>query len=317
MTSIAILGATGQIAKSLAYYFLKDEKVKLYLFSRSWNKVDSNKLNIWDNNLSCNKVVNFEEYNSFNDFEYDLIINCVGVAKPQDILEGEANVFLVTEEYDNLVINYLLKKSNCTKYIYFSSGAVYGDIFLDEVGEQSNFSMPINKIHKSKFYSISKINSEAKHRSLERFNIIDLRVFSFFSRFINLEYNYLLTDIINCIKGNTFFITNKENIIRDYVNPSDLVQLIYKIIEQSEINDAFDVYSLKPVSKFEILDIYRKNFGLKIQFQEGYGFVSPTGSKGKYYPTYYKAGKIGYMPQYTSIDTLISETEFLLDKHHF
>ena len=40
-------------------------------------------------------------------------------------------------------------------------------------------------------YALSKINSEIKHRKLKHLNIIDLRLFSFFSRFMNLKSKFL------------------------------------------------------------------------------------------------------------------------------
>jgi nucleoside-diphosphate-sugar epimerase len=94
---------------------------------------------------------------------------------------------------------------------------------------------------------------EAKHRSLNSYRIVDLRVFGFFSAFIDLNSKYLLTDIIKHIKTGEIRHTSADNIVRDYVHPEDCLQLIKLCLRENVINNVYDVYSLKPAAKFEIL----------------------------------------------------------------
>ncbi len=299
--SIAIIGATSHIAKGLIWSFNKESDVNLFLFARNPEKIN---LFLVDEkiNLKC-FYGNFEK---FHDYDYDCIINCVGIGR-NDCVE---NVFDITEKYDNLVISYLQKNKE-SLYINFSSGAVYSN-FDTPTKVDSEFSLKVNYIKKENFYSIAKIYSEAKHRALNHLNIVDIRVFSYFSHFVELNSNFLITEIIKAIKNDNLLQTNSENIIRDYSNPSDLFSLILKCMEKNKINDCFDLYSKSPINKFELLKFYSVNYGLKYTIEKNSKISNSTGYKNLYFSSNYKAKIIGFEPQYSSMDTIDIETKLII-----
>ena len=173
----------------------------------------------------------------------------------------------ITEYYDNKILDYL-KKSKSTTYINFSSGATYGRNFRSSVTESTLAIFDINKPNAGHFYSVSKLHAEAKHRLLNNLNIIDLRIFSFFSRFIDLDAKFLMSEIASAIKFKRKFITDEINIVRDYIHPQDLCQLIIKFSEKNRINESFDVSSRQPISKFHLLKSLSKNYGLRYLIQK-------------------------------------------------
>lgn len=304
---VAICGSSGHIGKNLISYFSKEKNCELYLFSRD-RSLSINKLNNYFPQISpCIKT-----YDSFNDVKYDVIINCIGISNPHELVSDPSSVLTITELYDNKIINYL-KKFPSTLYINLSSGAVFGEDFDSPVNDMTLSKFSINNPKSGYFYSISKLYSEAKHRLLSDRNIVDLRIFGFYSRFIDLKSKFFLCDLIRSIKNNTEFITNQVDIMRDYVHPSDFYSLICKCINKKTINDAFDVYSALPVSKFEILEKLSKKYDLKYIVNNKLDFSSPTGLKKNYYSTSRKARDMGYNPQYSSIDAILKETEFLLN----
>jgi len=270
---IAILGSTGHIGKSITHGLCNNHE--LTLFNRSNTQIGEQQT---------------KSYNELNDAHahYDVIINCVGIGNPAKLDTLDVNIFNLTEQFDTLVLNYL-QHHDSTLYINMSSGAVHTPFTA------------------STFYSIAKINSEAKHRSFPHFNIIDLRVFNYFTRYINLEYSYLITDILNHIIQDKTLITDTKNIVRDYIHPFDFISLIEKCIEASPINDAFDVYSLKPVSKIEILSLFEHQYNLKYTF-----IPAELHNTDKYYSTSHKASTIGYAPRFTSIKALKEESKHIL-----
>ena len=306
---IAILGSTGHIAKSLIYYFSKEKNCELYLFARSTEKLSEFIKTI--TNYNDFRVVPFED---FNNYFYDVIINCIGIKSG----EVEKNFLLyseITEKFDNLIIDYLLK-NNSAIYINFSSGAVYGTDFKKPVNKKTNCNLDINNILPTDFYKIAKINSEAKHRCLNKLNIIDIRIFSFFSRFIDLESNYFICDLIRSIKNSIVFKTSPENIIRDYIHPRDLFSLVKKIIIKKKINDVFDAYSKMPVSKFEIIECFKNKYGLEYSVLRSFDNSTLTGFKEVYYSKNTKASKIGFNPEYTSKECIIQEVVEITDNFH-
>lgn len=299
---IAILGATSHIAKGLIYNFNRKETNKLFLFARSIDR-----LREFLKSIECGETFHLKRFDELNIERYDVIINCIGMSSALDFKERVSSYFRLTEQFDNLVLDYINDHSD-TLYINFSSGAAYGTDFRVPVDESTYSRWDINHISEADYYGIAKLNSEVKHRALKDLNIVDLRVFGYFSRFIDLKSRFLLTEIISCTKENKEFITGPDNIVRDYVHPKDLFELLDKCIERHRLNDVFDVYSLKPVSKFEIIEYFQKEYGLEYIINNGFISSSATGSKENYYSISKRAGKISYSPQFTSLDSIVQET---------
>lgn len=308
MKKIAIMGATGYIGKSLIFELSVKKEFEVFLFARSIKKLDTFlKIIKKKDNF---KIKHFEK---FNNYKYNCIINCIGIGNPKDVKGAGFKLFEITEKFDNLIIDYIKKYPN-TIYINLSSGAVYGKNIKEPVNKKTYSSININNLDSGDNYSIAKINSEAKHRSLKSLNIVDLRIFSFFSRFIKLDAGYLISDIVSSIKNKKTLITNSENIIRDYIHPENLLNLIKLIIRKNKINDFFDVYSLKPISKFEMLEYFKKNYGLKYQFANNLKISSPTSSKSKYYSNNKKAKNLGYKPNFSSLNGIEYEIKNIVKK---
>ncbi len=303
---IAILGATSHIAKNLIYYFAKDPQNELFLFAR--NKDAVHVFMQTCNSTSLFRVFGFE---AFFEGSYDAVINCVGVGDPAKQKNIAAEIFRLTEYFDNLVIDYLLSHKNVV-YINFSSGAVYGTAFDSGITKGSLTTIDVNNITSADFYRIAKLNAEAKHRAMPDLCIVDLRIFSFFSRFINLDSGFLLCELVRCAKDHTIFHTNSVDIIRDYVAPSDLFALVKLCFEKAPLNCALDVYSAKPVQKSELLKLFAEEFGLKIEVEEK-NYSSPTGIKASYFSTNNTAQMLlGYNPEITSICNVKKEASMLL-----
>jgi len=113
---IAILGATSHIAKNLIYYFAKNPQNELFLFARKKDAV----LEFMQafKSPSFFRVLGFEALYEAN---YDAIINCVGVGDPAKQKNIGAEIFRLTEYFDNLAIDYLLSHKsvvyiNCLLY---------------------------------------------------------------------------------------------------------------------------------------------------------------------------------------------------------
>lgn len=303
---VAILGATGHIANALIFGLSNIGIYSLFLFARSVDRLNGF--------LICNNInVTIDHISNFIKDDYEVVINCVGIGDPVKLRETKGLIFRLTEEYDDLILDYL-ERHPFTKYINLSSGAVYGTSFDAPVDDSALTLLSMNNINTNNFYGIAKINSEAKHRSFDNFNIIDLRIFSFFSRFMRLEKQYFLSEIINSIKSGKEFVTDSSDMVRDYVHIRDLTMLVERVIDTAFVNDAFDVYSLKPVLKTELLHFYKKIYGLKVIVKDNLGSISVTGNKSFYYSMSRKAQGIGYYPQYTSFDSIIEETKKILEK---
>jgi len=303
--NIAIFGSTGHIGKNLISFFIKNNDFKIFLFSRDIKKIESLKMIFSD-------TMSFNTYDDFGKNEYDVIINCVGISNPNAFEKNSRSIFDTAEFYDTMVLDYL-KNFPTTLYINLSSGAVFSGEFDKPVDDSSTYKFDVNGINKGEMYSISKMYLESKHRSLPDLNIVDLRIFGFFSRFIDVNAGFFMSELLQALKNKSEFITDKKDFVRDYVNPKDFYDLTKNCIANKKINDVFDVYSKEIISKFQILEECFNKFDLKFKLVEKIESISPTGVKKNYYSLSRKAEKINYSPQFSSLETILNESSLFLE----
>ena len=306
--NIAIFGSTGHIGKNLISFFIKNNDFKIFLFSRDIKKFESLKMIFSD-------TMSFNTYDDFGKNEYDVVINCVGISNPNAFEKNSRSIFDTAEFYDTMVLDYL-KNFPTTLYINLSSGAVFSREFDKPVDDSSTYKFDVNGINKGEMYSISKMYLESKHRSLPDLNIVDLRIFGFFSRFIDVNAGFFMSELLQALKNKSEFITDKKDFVRDYVNPKDFYDLTKNCIANKKINDVFDVYSKEIISKFQILEECFNKFDLKFKLVEKIESISPTGVKKNYYSLSRKAEKINYFPQFSSLETILNESSLFLENSH-
>jgi len=303
---IAILGATSQIAQDLLLSFSRHKSYEFSLYGRNVELLEE-----WINIVNLDKKYQIQEYSNFNNNQkYDLIINFVGIGDPAKVQEMGNNIFKITEQYDEMVLEYL-KCNKETKYIFLSSGAVYGGDYEKPVNENTVAMIDINNLGPTNWYTIAKLYAEAKHRSLSDLPIVDVRVFNYFSHTQDMSASFLITDIIHAIKNKEVFKTSSENIARDFITPPDFYNLIRTIIDFKPINIALDCYTKSPVLKFDLLSEFGSKFGLKYEVGKDIDIVNATGAKLNYYSVNKAAKSMGYSPKNTSLEGIIQEINLL------
>lgn len=304
---IAILGATSQIARDLVTSFLQHDNYELSLFGRQPEIIQN-----WLSANRCKNHINVNTYNQFTSIKkFDWIINFVGVGDPAKAVAIGPTIFEITSEYDNLAINYLKENPGC-RYIFLSSGAVYGSIFEKPATHHSIAQFAVNNIQPHDWYAAAKLHAECKHRALVNFGIVDVRIFNYFSHTQNLGARFLLTDMLRSIKEKTVFKTSSDNIVRDYLHPSDFYQIIKLVLNSSRLNFSLDCYSKLPIDKMNLLKEMKNKFGLRYQVDDVVSVVNATGLKHLYFSENRVAKKIGYEPKFTSLEGVCVEAQKLL-----
>ncbi len=309
--TIALFGSGSHIAKGLINNFLQDGDVCLHLFTRKASNVEEFLSSIEQSSGSA--CIIHEGYDEVCEHVYDVVINCVGVGTERKLQGNYTSWFTVTEEYDNLAITYLQNVNPNALYISFSSGAIYGKGYRAPAVEEDIYCVKVNDVGSDDYYAICRLNAEAKHRSFKDLSIIDLRIFSYFSRFIDLTDGYFITDVMQAMLTKATLKTNDMNIVRDYVHPNDLFQMVKKCMDAGKLNMAFDVSSAAPVEKQDILDYFSSTYALMYDMVKSLDYASATGSKNIYCSAYQKAADIGYQPQFSSMDTIQKETAYILN----
>ncbi|CAC9576592.1 putative dTDP-glucose 4,6-dehydratase [uncultured Gammaproteobacteria bacterium] len=304
---IIILGATSQIAQDLILSFSKNKDYNFLLFGRNVKLLSK-----WIDDENLSDKCQVQKYFNFNNNQkYDVIINFVGIGDPVKAQNMGGDIFKITEQYDDMVLEYL-KLHKETKYIFLSSGAVYGGNYQDPVNENTVATIDINNLKSTDWYTLAKLYAEAKHRALSNFPIVDIRVFNYFSHTQDMDARFLITDIVRTIKNKKVFKTSADNIVRDFITPPDFYHLVQSVIDYKPINTALDCYTQTPISKFDLLAELQQQFGLNYSIDKVVNIVNATGFKMHYYSTYKKAEKMGYNPENTALEGVIIEMKTAL-----
>lgn len=300
---IVIAGGTSHIARAIVPYFLAAGDT-VTLFARRPEAVAP---------LPGIRVES--DFSLLPATDCDVLINCIGAGTP-DIVRSEPGLwFTVLEKFDELAMRSLREYGHDTLYIHFSSGAVYDRKDGGFAGRENCRTICPNDIRVADYYSIAKLYAEAKHRAHSSLRILDLRIFSFFSRHIKLGSGYFMTDLMQALLRDELLLTSPDEMIRDYPHPEDVATLIRRCAAISEINAAADIASAAPVKKSEILRAFQEKFGLRWEYSDRIA-PSPNGNVSIYAPGSSAAHQLcGIAPRRSSIETLLAEGEALLKLH--
>lgn len=305
---VAILGATSQIAKDLIESFVNQTDYHCDLYSRNSRFVLD-----WLRSVNENNHYNVLGYDEFTiSKKYDMIINFVGIGDPAAIKKMGIKIFDVTYKFDALVLHYL-ESHPSTKYVFLSSGAIFGGDFSEPVTENSTANININSLTSNDWYSIAKFYAEARHRASNEFPIIDVRVFNYFSHTQDTNARFFITDIVRAIKNHEVLKTSKLNIVRDFITPVDFYQLIQCISNSAPNNLSVDCYTKAPIDKFTLLSELNKKHKLEYEVSDKTNVVNGTGEKIKYYSSNKVAKVLGYCPEHSSLSGIMKELSFMLD----
>lgn len=303
---IAILGATSQIARDLIISFSKRVEDDLHLFARR-----PDFLNQWLVAHDLNGRYLVDDFSAFGKQNFDAVINFVGVGNPATSISMGHSILDTTYRFDQMVLDYLNNHHNC-RYLFLSSGAVYGSNFTEPVNDTSTAIFPINQSSVQDWYGIAKFYAESRHRSLSDLSIIDIRLFNYFSCTQDINARFFISDILRAIRNNSVLKTSSEYIVRDYLHPFDFYCLVVALLSSPTSNSAVDCYSLAPIDKPSLLEAMRDSFGLVYEVDDANSQVNATGTKPYYYSMNKSAELFGFIPSFTSLEGVVTQARDIL-----
>jgi nucleoside-diphosphate-sugar epimerase len=303
---IAILGATSQIAKDLIVSYSAATDTHLHLFARRPDVVTK-----WLASVGLAGRFPADDFAGFGKQQFDALINFVGSGNPAQTAAMGASIMDVTYQYDQLALEYARQHPAC-RYLFLSSGAAYGSSFEEPANEHTKAVIPINDLKPQDWYAVAKLYSECRHRSLAHLPIIDIRIFNYFSRTLDISSRFLITDILRAIRDKTILKTSPDYIVRDFLHPSDLYRMVNALLTAPAANTVVDCYTLGPIDKPSLLAAMQEKFGLRYEITEASASVNATGGKPYYYSLNTRASAFGYEPRNTSLDGILREATELL-----
>lgn len=288
---VAVLGCTGQIGRTLVRELSEKHELALYARRPEWMRE-------WlaDRGLRARVF----EIAAFPDGQFELIINAVGDGAPGRITDAGAGIVETTDRFDQACLDYLDRNTDCA-YVFLSTGRVYGANY--ECAQRPNpCPLPPNRFSGTEFYPLAKRRAELRHRGLPHRRIADIRIFGYVSDEIDLKDDFLVAQMLRALVDNSDFTTTPRDFERDYVSPGDLVSLIGRLQEAGVPNGAYDIFSARPTTKFEVLEVLGREFGLRYFFE---GAPEPT-PRHELISFQTAARAIGYVPGRTSLENVLA-----------
>jgi len=303
----AILGATSQLAQDYILHRSRNSPAVLHLYARNLQAVYEF--------LSFHNLESRHRISAYADIAattHENVMNFIGVSSPIQAREMGAGILAVTTQYDDLVLAYLSEHPQ-SRYIFLSSGAAYGEVFDKPADNNTASTFPLSKIESRHYYGIAKFYAEVRHRSRSASTIVDIRVFNYVSRTMNPAAGFLLSSMVSAVMDGKVFYTDSRPLIRDFVHPSDLGNLLDAALAcPPGTNLAVDAYSAAPITKLEILGLMAEKFGMRFEIVPTLETIDATGIKPHYYSLNTAAAKLGYKPQYDSASAIMEEVTALL-----
>lgn len=306
--TLALLGASSQIARDLVLSMTAAGRDGLLLYVRDIPATEQ-----WLTAHGLSSRCRVRGYDSYGREPHDAVLNFVGVGDPRKAVEMGASIFEITHQFDELVMRELSAHPE-RRYVFLSSGAVYGNAFHQPVDGGTPASIAINQIGPQDWYSIAKLHAEARHRARTDAAIIDLRVFNYFSRTQSLESRFFITDLLRAVRDRRVVAVSPDYMVRDFLHPADFHRLVEAVLTAPSANAPLDCYTIAPVDKPTLLKALHDRFGLVYETIEPSTSVAvnATGAKPHYYSLNRRAEAFGYCPAHSSISGVLEESAALL-----
>ena len=230
--------------------------------------------------------IGFIHYNSLYEIEdLDLIVNLAG-DHPKNRSEPS---HLGLDDLDMLGCEWSAKKGR--PYVFVSSGSVFG---ISRIGPVSHFSSYVDH-DLCDDYTKTKLSLERRHFELRVKGdmVSDIRIFSYAGPLFIKNGNYFLSELFSASKDGRAITVSDSDFLRDYIGARELAQAVIGLGVGSEPL-SYNLSSLRPASKQEVLDIFSNQFGLLYEWGSS---IPPQGRPVDYYCAEFSNQLVGYLPR--------------------
>lgn len=238
--------------------------------------------------------------------ETDVVVHLAALTSHQDIVDNKFETLEVNFLGTKNVLDAFSESKSAQKFIYSSSGKVYGEIKFLPITEEHP-TLPLNILGKSKLITERLIDFYTDNKK----SFIIFRIFNVFGP--GQKDNFLVPTILNQIKESNKITLGDTKAKRDYLYISDLIDAFVLVIEK-DINSGLSIFNIcsgRDLNAEEIVSEISKIKQLPIEIEINPA-LSRKDEKEVEYGSYEKAKQIfGWYPQY-SLKKGLEETIKLL-----
>jgi len=244
MSKLLIVGASGFFGRSIIRFLSKTNKYnisKVYFLCRKKINCNLTKTRIGYIKKNINRLK-----------KIPLVDNIIYCAK----LKKEQNDHWALKKFLNLALN----TNKNSKFLYTSSGAVYGNI--NKILKTSEDYLLKNKFRKfnnksKNLYALTKIRNEKLVQSFginKGMNVTIARCYAFTGIFLPLKKNYAVGNFVNSVlKKKNIIVKSQIKTFRSYLYSDDLVKFLFKILFKA--NKKCPIYNLGSDDPISIEDL--------------------------------------------------------------
>jgi perosamine synthetase len=294
---IAILGSSGNLGGYFFHFFNSNLNSQINKFSDVYFVSRKNNNKTEKKNSTNLHYLNYKNFKKIKSLDY--IIYLASSSNSKKYTSSNYKYYYIKLKQD---LKSLYKKFPKSKFLYFSSGAVYGDKKKTNSNKIYNFS--------KYYYSLNKKMSEIHLKNFSKqysYKIIILRGYSFFGPFLlNKHTNSFVVNnfIKQSLTTNIIKIDNPncKKIYRSFLCYDDLVKNVLEIIKLKFQNYLIlNMGSDQKISLYNLAKKIQKITGSKIYIKQ---------SKSKIY----ESDKISYYPNLRLLKKYINFHQNNLDK---
>lgn len=303
--SILITGATGVVGRSILDYL--DQSRLIY--------GDEIKVTV----LSRNVDLFLKKYPSYTRFYWLQFLegNITNLPPPDrtftDVIHAAADTHFLGADHlwrDQIVHGTVqaLKYANAAKakrFLYISSGAVYGPHEDVNVTLHENYDLNLQKKSTRSIYGEAKKTAEdlaIKFSNHSDMKIKIARLFTIISQHMPIPGHYAITNFLHDARFNdTININGNKNTLRSYLDGRDMAHWLITILLDGQTNAAYNVGSDRALTMIEIAECIRKIYS------PSKAIVCHSDSESKisvYVPNVEKCKNLGLNINYTLEDSL-------------
>ena len=295
---IAILGATGYIGRTLARAWGRSNTEGLVLFARRPGLLAAEQ---WPTNVAIGDL------DDFCARDFTMVVNAIGAGDPAQVAKLGSSILEITRAWDDRVITTMAPE---TRYVFLSSGAVYGTEFSAPAQRGDSIRLPVNALSSVPAYVLAKLYAEGVHRHAAERAILDIRVFGYAEPPIDLGGTSFLANLACSVATGAPFIVSSEEMVRDYAGAMELIDFIEVWVRAGAPNIALDMYTLAPVSKSDLIEEVKKRYGINVEYGRPVT-RAPTGLKAFYASENRAASEIGFTPMRSSLEVVLTALDAL------
>jgi len=284
--NIFFTGATGFLGSNLIEYLLQNTNFNFDITALTRDKKKAKKIE----NLGSLKI-NWIE-NNILDLKhevgnYDIFFHlaCPSAEETYNGMDSVLKFNTIVHGTQNALE--FAVKSKIKKFIFTSSGAVYGDYSKKYKCVPESYIPALDYTDSNNTLGISKNIAEMlclKYSDKYNFETCIFRCFSFIGENLPLNLHYAIGNFISqALEHNKIVLNGPKNTFRSYLNVNDFCEWITKASLSKNESKIYNLGSAKSISMFELAKIIASKFDKKIKIET----LNKKEAVGNLYRKYY------------------------------